>query len=302
MEKILEFIKSITEKRPVLGTRTEYGKYTSRLRTVEYSDRDKVYQNPAEVYSNNIEVHSIKAFTDYISEEFKRRNNATGKFATVQLGIEKSEFTADDDFNEGVCTYNRIKSEQLKQIQHYNGQELDQEDLIEMLLRLKPSIINYGFIANMETEADNYNEVINTQDFSAQMQAKGYYNDIFATYSKLKISRNATMNINPVFGADGESDNSYTCTFRLTAGNNAGTDEDIKIPEGFYIACPFVKAGYYFCVLYVDIQPLNNNGNVTFAVKVPNFETEIENAIIHESKVIKENLKDYSELLVLADL
>ena len=149
MEKILEFIKSITEKRPVLGTRTEYGKYTSRLRTVEYSDRDKVYKNPAEVYSNNIEVHSIKAFTDYISEEFKRRNNATGKFATVQLGIEKSEFTADDDFNEGVCTYNRIKSEQLKQIQHYNGQELDQEDLIEMLLRLKPSIINYGFIANM---------------------------------------------------------------------------------------------------------------------------------------------------------
>ena len=173
-----------------------------------------------------------------------------------------------------------------------------------MILRLKPSLINYGLVLNApEVEGENdINQAINLPDFATEIKAKEYYNGVFSTYSKLKISRNAQMNMNPVFNADGESDNSYTCNFRLITGNNAGTDEEVKIPEGFNIAVPFVKAGDYYCNFYVDIQPLNDNGNVCFAVKVPNYETEVEAAIIHESKVIKNNLEQYPELLVLADL
>ncbi len=43
MEKILEFLKSLTEKRKSIALRTEYGKYTSRDRVVEYSDKEKEY-------------------------------------------------------------------------------------------------------------------------------------------------------------------------------------------------------------------------------------------------------------------
>lgn len=231
-----------------------------------------------------ITLNNKDYFTDYIKEEFKRRKNETGKFSTVQLGINESSFCADDDFNSGICKYERISSEQLNQLRQFNGKTLDQNALIEMILRLKPSLLNYG-----EIQAD--------EDGS-----KRYYSDIFATYSKLKISRNAQMNMNPVFGADGESDNSYTCTFRLTSGANSGTDEDVKIPEGFYVSCPFVKAGKHFCTFYVDIQPINDGGQVYFSVKVPNYETEIEQAIINESDVIKSSLTEYPELLVLADL
>lgn len=304
MEKLLEFIKNLTEKRQISTIRTEYGKYTHRCRAVEYSDKEQAYLAPFTKGTAETTVHSIDAFTDYIAEEFRRRNNETGKFATVQLGIEKSSFCADDDFYSGRCSYERIISEQLKQLKSYNGQTLDQEDLIEMLLRLKPSIINFG-LALQAPEVDGEYDIssaINSSDFVAEAKAKEHYNNIFSTYSKLKISRNAQMNMNPVFGADGESDNSYTCTFRLTSGNNAGTDEDITIPEGFNIVCPFVKAGKYFCTFYIDIQPLNENGRVAFAVRVPNYETEIEKAIINEAGVIKENLTQYPELLVLADL
>lgn len=304
MEKFLEFLKSLTEKRKTKALRTEYGKYTSRDRVVEYSDKEKEYLEPAEIGKDHTTVHSTKAFTDYIAEEFKRRNNNTGKFATVQLGINESSFCANDDFNSGCCTYNRIASEQLKQLQNFNGKTLNQEALIEMILRLKPSLINYGLVLNAPEVEGEYdiNQAINSPDFATEVKAKEYYNGVFSTYSKLKISRNAQMNMNPVFNADGESDNSYTCNFRLITGNNAGTDEEVKIPEGFNIAVPFVKAGNYYCNFYVDIQPLNDNGNVCFAVKVPNYETEIESAIIHESEVIKNNLEQYPELLVLADL
>lgn len=303
MEKILEFVKKLTEKRTVERLRSEYGKYSMRNRYCEYSDAKQEYKAPFTKGADNTEVHSIKAFTDYIAEEFKRRDNASGKCATVQLGINESSFCADDDFNSGCCTYNRIASEQLKQLQNFNGQTLDQEELIEMILRLKPSLINYGLLFHTnELDKEKLADIINAPDFPLEIKAKEYYNNIFATYSKLKISRNAMMNLNPVFGEDGESDNSYTCTFRLITGNNQGTDESVKIPEGFNVLCPFVKAGNYFCNFYVDIQPLNNNGQVEFAVKIPNYDTEIEGAIINEAEVIKENLKQYPELLVLADL
>ncbi len=289
-ELIKNFIDKITEKRPIERLRQEYGRYTSRCRYVEYSDRQQEYGEPTEVLETK-EVHSKNALVEFIKEEFKRRDNSTGKFATIQLGLNEGIFIANDDFLEGKCSYKRLKSEQLSQIERYNNQILDQEELIEMILRLKPSLNDYD------------EKFIDVEDDNGGDFGYSYYQKVFAVYSKLKINRNATMNSTPVYGADGTADNSYTCTFRLTSGVNAGTDEEVVIPEGFRVSCPFVKAGKYYCTFDIDVQPLfNPNGNITFKVKVPNYETEIENAIINEAETLKEDLKEFSELLVLADL
>ena len=282
---INKIVEKLTEKRPIERLRNEYGRYTQRARFVEYSDKNKEYLNPVTTTTTK-EVHSAKAFVDFIREELKRRNNLSGLFSTVQLGLTSGNFIADDNFQEGKCEYKRLKSEQLITLESYNNEILDQEELIKMLLRLKPSFNTYEnvFMGN--------GTLLNT-----------YYQNIFSIYSKLKISRNATMNTTPVYDAEGNADNSYTCTFKLMSGAKEGTEEDIIIPEGFKIACPFVKAGQYNCQFDVDVQPLfNSSGAITFKVKVPNYETEIEQAIINEAESLKEELKEFSELLILADL
>ena len=278
MQTLLDFLKSLKgeEKRPIKENITEYGRYSSRIREVMYSDNDKEYGIPITVGKNEQEVHSAKALIEFVKEELRRRKNETGKYSTIKLGIEQGTFTADDNFNEGICKYSRIYSEQLDTLNRFNNKILDHDTLIEMILRLKPSI-----------EKDV------TMDYS----------QIFATYSKIRIARNAKMNTTPVYSKDGIADNSYTCTFRITSGAKEGTDEDITLPEGFDVVMPFVKAGEYDCHFNIDIQPLfDPSGAPTFKIKIPNYETEIEKSIINEATNIKNALIEYPEILILADL
>jgi len=277
MDKLIDFLKSLkAEKRPIKEMLTEYGKYSSRKREVMYNDNNKSYDNPVTKGEKEKEVFSAKALVAFVKEELKRRNNNDGKYSTIHIGVNGGTFIADDNFNEGFCKYSRLKSEQLQTLMNFNNKIIDHDELIEMILRLKPSV--------------EMNEFMD-------------YPQIFATYSKLRISRNARMNTTPVYSKDGTADNSYTCTFRITSGALEGTDEDVTLPEGFDVTMPFVKAGENKYTFNIDIQPLfDPSGQPDFKIKVPNFETEIEKAVIDEAEFIKNELKDYTELLVLADL
>ena len=199
-----------------------------------------------------------------------RRNNDDGHHASVQLGLEGGKFTADDDFNEGICTYSRLKSEQLIALENAKGRTFTQTEFLQLLQRLKPSI----------------------PDFK----------NIWTTFSKLRIERNSRMSSNPVFDDNLEMKEGCTCTYEIQSGANVGTTEEVRIPLEFQVTMPFVKAGEKLYDFKVELVVSKGNYGIEITTVIPDYEIRIEQAIIDEAEFIKNSLKDATELLVLADL
>ena len=269
ISKLIDNIKE--EKRPHSAVITEYGKYTNRQRVVFYNDHNECYDEPytAETVKKT-EVRSAKAFVEYIKDELARRNNDDGHHASVQLGLEGGKFTADDDFNEGICTYSRLKSEQLIALENAKGRTFTQTEFLQLLQRLKPSI----------------------PDFK----------NIWTTFSKLRIERNSRMSSNPVFDDNLEMEEGCTCTYEIQSGANVGTTEEVRIPLEFQVIMPFVKAGEKLYDFKVELVVSKGNYGIEITTVIPDYEIRIEQAIIDEAEFIKNSLKDAIELLVLADL
>ena len=269
ISKLIDNIKE--EKRPYSAHIVEYGKYTNRERVVFYNDNRQCYDQPytAETVKKT-EVRSAKAFVEYIKDELARRNNDDGHHASVQLGLEGGKFTADDDFNEGICTYSRLKSEQLIALENAKGRTFTQTEFLQLLQRLKPSI----------------------PDFK----------NIWTTFSKLRIERNSRMSSNPVFDDNLEMEEGCTCTYEIQSGANVGTTEEVRIPLEFQVIMPFVKAGEKLYDFKVELVVSKGNYGIEITTVIPDYEIRIEQAIIDEAEFIKNSLKDAIELLVLADL
>ena len=268
--KLIDDIKE--EKRPHSNHIIEYGKYTNRERIVFYNDKEQHYDKPytAETVKRT-EVRSAKAFIEYIKEELARRNNLNGERATVQIGLEGGKFTADDDFNEGICTYSRLKSEQLCTLEGCKNESYSQTEFLTLLQELKPSILDFKHI--------------------------------WTTYSKLRIEKNSKMASNPVFDNDGQSEEGCICTYEIMSGANIGTTEEVRIPLEFNLAMPFVKAGEKLYDFKVELVVSRDNyGGISITTIIPNYETVIEQAIIDEAQFIKDSLQEADKLLVLADL
>jgi len=269
ISKLIDNIKE--EKRPHLAHIVEYGKYTNRERVVFYNDREQHYDKPYVADTvKKTEVRSAKAFVEYIKDELARRNNEKGHHASVQIGLDGGKFTADDNFNEGICTYSRLKSEQLIALEHAKDKTFSQAEFLQLLQRLKPSI----------------------PDFK----------NIWTTFSKLRIERNSRMSSNPVFDDNLEMEEGCICTYEIQSGANVGTTEEVRIPLEFEVTMPFVKAGKNFYNFRVELVVSKGNYGVEITTVIPDYEIRIEQAIIDEAEFIKNSLKDAEELLVLADL
>lgn len=272
LTKLIEMAKE--EKRPITTHVIEYGRYSNRERIAIYNDGNKCYNAPCAVNNKSMEVRSAKAFVDYIREDLRRRENATGDKATVRLTLDGGSYCSDDNFCEDYARYKRLNSEQLLTLERVRNQEFSHEEFLQVLQSLKPSI----------------------SDFQT----------LWEKFSKLRIQKNAQMNSNPIFDDDGENEQGYVCTYTITSGSNTGIDEEIRVPTTFNVCMPFVKAGdktygktYDFTI---DLVLQNINGKVGILVLVPDYETAIEQAIIDEAKYVKSELQETEKLLVLADL
>ena len=269
ISKLIDNIKE--EKRPHSAHIVEYGKYTNRERVVFYNDREQHYDKPyiADTVKKT-EVRSAKAFVEYIKDELARRNNTEGHHASVQIGLDGGKFTADDNFNEGICTYSRLKSEQLIALEHAKDKTFSQAEFLQLLQMLKPSIVDFK--------------------------------NIWTTFSKLRIEKNSKMSSNPVFDDNLEMEEGCICTYEIQSGANTGTTEEVRIPLEFNLTMPFVKAGEKLYDFKVELVVSKGNYGVEITTIVPDYEIRIEQAIIDEAEFIKNSLKDAEELLVLADL
>lgn len=259
----IEYLNTL--QRPNETTVVEYGKYSNRERKAIYNDGNKRYEVKTKAI-NEIEVNSSRALIEFVKSEFTRRKNKTGKNASLQINLAGGEFTADDDFNEGICSYGRITSEQWQFIKSIEGRIMNHEEFLMALLKLSPSI----------------------KDFQKTYRA----------FLKLRVIGKSEMVSNPVY-IDGQAESGYMVKYKLDGGQ--GTDA--VIPDKFTIEIPYIKASKDKYAIDVECQVLNNGSNeIRIKVNVPLLEYIEETAIIDEINNIKEQLKDYTELLVLSDI
>lgn len=262
-----EFVQDVLlRNRPERLPITFYGryKYLSKELVGTYNDGKQCYE--VKTLSGSTTVRSSNAFIDYIKKELSRRDNSAGKYATVHVNTNGGEFCADDNFNEGKCTYERLHSEQYETLKFYNDKVLDHEEFLIMLQKLKPSIENFP--------------------------------DLWQRCSKIRIVGRSEVNSTPVFSDDGEAESGYQCTYRLSDG----TDEDVTLPAEFFVTLPFVKAGTRMYTYHVELLFMNTrSSSIEVRVQVTDWETNEERAIIDEGEEIKAALTDCNDLLVLAD-
>lgn len=254
-----------TQSRSSLLELTEYGKYTSRKREAIYDDGNRKY-SILEKTTPDLQVNSSRALIEYVKSEFKRRNNEKGNNASLKINLNGGQFVADDDFDEGICRYSRVTSQQWGVLKMMNGEIMNHEQFLMFLLKLSPSIQSF--------------------------------HNVYKSFLKLRIVGNSEMVSNPVF-TNGQAESGYLVKYKLEGGQGA----DAIIPDSFTVSVPYVKASEKKYNVDVDIQVLNNGQNeVRIKVNIPLIENIEETAIIDEINDIKEQLKDYSEMLVLSDI
>lgn len=256
----------IFRNRPEHITVKTYGNYEGfEKQEATYSDADKKYLTKTKQEGNN-KVRSVKAFIAFIEEELERRENRSGKFATAKITLEGGKFTADDNYNRGVCSYERLHSEQYNILEYYNGKVLDHEEFLTMLQKLKPSILGFA--------------------------------ELYQRCSKIRIVGRSQMASQPMFDDEGNAESSFVCTYKL----EDGTDEDVSLPANFLCKIPFAKAGEQKYQYLVELLFFNTKSNsIAIKVQVPEWETNEEIAVIDEANFVKETLSNLNELLVLAD-
>ncbi|MBQ7450694.1 hypothetical protein IJS77_04690 [bacterium] len=255
----------LLRNRPEKQTVRIYGNYGA------FKDLEAVYSDNSKNYllkeAENIDriVHSKKAFVALIKEELRRNNNIDGDFATVRLNLKGGDFVADDKFYEGKFDYTRLLSEQFDILRNSKNRVYDHEEFLNILRALKPSIVGFQ--------------------------------EVYRKFSKIRIIGRSEMTSNPIF-IDDKSESGYKCTYKLTDR----TEEDATLPSSFEVLLPFAKAGEMLYKFPVELLFYNTNGNeIMVKIQIPEFETIVEQAIIDEAEEIKEELKEHSKLLVLAD-
>lgn len=256
------------QKRPEKIEIPVYGKYTYTTQTFVYSDADKKYVAHTSKKTNK-EVRSAKAFSLSIKEELKRRENMTGNKATVKINLRGGEFIPDDDFEDYEINYNRLNSQQWNLIKNTINKTLNHVNFLTFLKMLKPSFVNMGL----------------------------NFSDFFSRYATLRLIGNSELTSNPIITKDGQIQG-YKCTYKL----DNGCDGEEVFPENFEVEVPFAKAGEKKYTIPIDLLFTRDDDNqLEITIQCPEFENIEEKAILDESDYIKEETKDFSELLILAD-
>ena len=263
-----ELAKEITEllqkQRPEKIDKLQYGQYSSRSIELLYNDGKKEYEQ-LNSRPENKTVGSVKAFAACIKEELKRRDNQTGHKATVRIYSKGGYFVPDEDFGIFKTSYERINSQQWELIKANTNKVMSHRGFLEFVQALKPSIEEFDVL--------------------------------FARLSSIRMIGNSTLVSTPIF-VNAEQEQGYKCTYKLEDGYEG---EEI-LPQGFIAKVPFVKAGEKTYDIPIELLFYRDEGDeLGIRVICPLFENIEEQAIIDEAEFIKEETKDFTELLVLSD-
>lgn len=258
----IEYLQNLA--RPETCEITQYGKYSERTVEAVYSD-NKCEYSVHSVKGDTMEVHSKKAFVEFITKELERRKNEDGDLATLIIGVSGGKFVADDNFQEGICTYNRIISQQWQMLRRINGQILGHEEFLMSILALSPSVADFK--------------------------------EVYKKFLTLRIVGKSELTSNPVF-VNNQAESGYLVKYKLE-----GQNSDVVVPDGFYVSVPFVKAGQKKYGVNVDVQVLNSSSNeLRMKINIPELDYIEETAIIDEIEEIKAETKKYDKMLILSDI
>lgn len=137
ISEIKTILQKIQQQRPVKDEATIYGNYTTIKKEAFYNDAEQRYI--VRDYLKSCEnVSTVQSFSDFIKEELKRRDKATGKLATAIISSSGGYFTADDDFQRGNCKFTRSLSEQWEAFKKCIGQTFNHEEFFKTYAKVKP--------------------------------------------------------------------------------------------------------------------------------------------------------------------
>lgn len=262
LSKFFELLSN--QQRPEKITKTQYGQYSQRDVELIYNDKAKEYEEYTSAPENKT-VGSVKAFSNCIKEELRRREKTTGDKATVRIYSNGGTFIPDEDFGVFKITYDRINSQQWNLIKGNINKIMSHRVFLEFVQSLKPSIQNFD--------------------------------ELFARLSSIRMIGNSTLCSTPIF-VNNQQEQGYKCTYKL----EDGYEGEELLPNGFICTVPFVKAGEKLYEIPIEVLFYRSEDDeLGIRVMSPLFENIEEQAIIDEAQFIKEDTKDYTDLLVLSD-
>ncbi len=261
INEIKEILQNVKAQRPVKDEATIYGNYTTMTKEAFYDDKEQRY-----IVRDNLktceEVSTVQSFSDFIKEELKRRDKATGKLATAVIDKLGGDFTADDDFQVGRCEFRRSLSQQWIMFKDSLGKTFDHESFLRFLQALSPSIVDFK--------------------------------ELYPDFLDIRVIGRAETVSKPFF-VNGEQENGIKLKFKMRGGE----DESIVLPDTFKVRLPYAK-GNYDKLYEIDVNLVyDNRCGVNILVQAPTFEMVEEQALLDEVTFLKEELKQYPDLLVL---
>ena len=258
-----ELLQRFDTKRDTKTTVTEYGVYGERQVECVYNDALQQYQK-SDKLERNIRVSSVNSFIDFIGEELDRLGNKTGKKSTVTINTKGGCFTADDDFKDIECHYERALTNLWQTLKNVANKKMGHEELLTTLQRLRPCIPNFE--------------------------------SLYRNLLDIRTIGRSEMISNPVF-IDGEAGAGYKISYKL----QNGADDESILPSNFKCIVPFAKGRPD--VVYevpVELMFLNNgNGRVEILFQCSELERIEEKALQDEVDYLQENLEEFKDLLVL---
>ena len=261
INEIKEILHNIKEQRPVKDEAIIYGNYTTTTKEAFYNDAEQQYK--VRDYLKTCEnVSTVQSFMDFIKEELKRRNKESGKLATVIIDSNGGKFTADDDFQRGNCKFTRSLSQQWIMFRDCIGRTYNHEEFLRLLQSLSPSIVDFK--------------------------------ELYPNFLDIRVIGRAET-ISKPFYVNGENEEGIKLKFKMRGGE----DESIILPDTFKITLPYAK-GNYDKLYEVDVNLVyDNRCGVNILIQAPTFEQVEEQALLDEVDLLKGNLSQYKDLLVL---
>lgn len=265
LDKLFDRIDS---KREAKIEVTEYGVYSSRQVEAVYSDSKEEYEVQERI-ERSLEVSTVNSFIDFINEELDRAKNKTGKKSTVIINNCGGYFSADDDFKDISCEYERSLTEGWKTLRSVANCKIGHEQLLTTLQKLRPYIDNFE--------------------------------DLYLALLDIRAIGRSEMVSNPVFfmGDDGGlgASSGYKITYKL----QSGTQEDVMLPNKFEVVLPYARGRQDITYrVPVELMFLNNgNGRIEVLFQIAELEQIEEDALEDEVKYLKEQLSEFKDLLVL---
>ena len=260
-EEIAKILKNIQEQRPIKNTKTIIGNYTEKEVEVIYCDKDQCYR-ATEPLKSCENVSTVDSFATFIKEELKRRNKETGKLATAVIDSKGGIFTADDDFQRGICQFKRSLSEQWLAFKDCIGESYNHEEFLRLMQKLSPSIVDFE--------------------------------ELYPQFLDIRVI-GRSENVSKPYYVNGEAETGVKIKFKMQGGE----DETLVLPDYFTVKLPYAK-GNYEKLYEVRVELVyDNRCGINILIQAPKFEQAEEQALLDEVKFLKEELGKYPDLLVL---